>query len=91
MAAIVALHRRLKSRFVAPKLQGGKGFSTRLENSDNNAGAAIDEEFEDSNSLLGVMPTPSDAIIHGLLQKIDFRGEWSLRQGTRIAVISQIL
>jgi hypothetical protein len=80
-AAIIALHKRLKSRFVIPLNNGGDQDDARSENSESNAGAAIDKEFEDSNSLLGVMPLPSSAVIHGLLQKIDYRGEWSLRQG----------
>ncbi len=80
-AAVVALHKRLKSRFNTTKYTGGDQDDAGSESSETNAGAVIDEEFEDSNSLLGVMPTPSAAVIHGLLHKIDYRGEWSLRQG----------
>jgi hypothetical protein len=84
MAAIVALHKRLKSRFMTSTLPGADKDDVRSESSDTNAGAVIDEEFEDSNALLGVMPTPSNTVIHGLLHKIDYRGEWSLRQGLYI-------
>ncbi len=77
-AVIVALRKRLKSRFRTP---GGDQDDAKSDSSEVNAGAAIDSEFEDSNSLLGVMPTPAAAFIHGLLHKIDVRGEWSLRQG----------
>jgi hypothetical protein len=58
-AAIIALHKRLKSRFVIPLNNGGDQDDARSENSESNAGVAIDKEFEDSNSLLGMMPLPS--------------------------------
>jgi hypothetical protein len=80
-AVVVALRRRLKSRVIIPKHKEGDQDDARSESSEITAGAAIDKEFEDSNSLLGVMPTPSTAVVHGLLQKIDYRGEWSVRQG----------
>ncbi len=89
-AAIIALHRRLKSRFLASAHTGGDQSDARLNDSEINAGAVIDEEFEDSDSLLGVMPSPSTAVIHGSLHKIDYRGEWSLRQGQYYDLVCKI-
>ncbi len=75
-AAAVLLHRKPQKT----RTTQSKGNFARSE-SIRNAGAVIDTEFEDSNSLFGVMPAPSAAVLYGSLQKIDYRGEWSLRQG----------
>jgi hypothetical protein len=82
-AVVVALNKRIKPRAGAPRNAGGDQDDAGSDSSEINAGALVDEEFEDSNSLLGVMPTPETALIQGLLQKIDYRGHWSQRQGQR--------
>ena len=90
-AIVVAVRKRQKLRFVIPKQSNGDQDDAKSDSSEVNAGAAIDEEFEDSNSLLGVMPTPSTALMHGTLHKVDFRGDWSLRQGILFNCVCELM
>ena len=46
----------------------------------------------ESQSLLGIMPTDSACILQGLLQKVNFNGDWSPRQGSPcICVLIRLL
>jgi hypothetical protein len=88
MAAIfVAIRKRQKPSQYSQHTSSGDQDDAKSDSSENNAGAAIDAESEDYNSLLGLMPGPSTALLHGSLHKVDFRGEWALRQGLTIDLL----